>query len=214
MSFELYERRKGKIEDTEDGRTPWRLSGLSSKKGRRQTLADFGQEFWIAPTSVFMLSRKVCPFRSRFRFSRFLPASAFLLRSWKRLGCSWLGQGFQCSGNGRVLNFACREDAKKARNTKATKLNRRTGCHFFNRIRFSLFWRKEKVPDFREERSGVAVKWWASFILIEQVPNEETGRGQAKSVKRSGPLRCAFRATGRRPVHRVNSVDSQSALAS
>ena len=44
MSFELYERRKGEIEDTEDGRTPWRLSGLSSKKGRRQTLADFGQE--------------------------------------------------------------------------------------------------------------------------------------------------------------------------
>ena len=40
-----------------------------------------------------------------------------------------LGQGFQCSGNGRVLNFACREDAKKARNvrlTKTTNLNQRT----------------------------------------------------------------------------------------
>ena len=38
VSFELYERGErrggGGSRETEDGRTPWRLSGLSSKKGK------------------------------------------------------------------------------------------------------------------------------------------------------------------------------------
>ena len=73
----------------EDGRTPRRLSGLSSKKGELWLIS--AKNFEFAPASFFVLSRKVCPCRSRFRFSLFLPASLFLLRSWKRLGRSWLG---------------------------------------------------------------------------------------------------------------------------
>ena len=108
ICVELYEWRRGRLRNTEDGPTPWRLSGLSSKKG----------ELWLILARNFelhmlhflcSLERSVLD-RSRFRSSLFLPGSAFLLRIWKRLRCSWLGKGFQCSGNGRVLNFACHED--------------------------------------------------------------------------------------------------------
>ena len=113
---------RGRSRETEDGRTPWRLSGLSSKKGKLwlilATLHPPLTVYWprILNCTYFsfyaLYSRNVCPFRSRFRFSLFFARVCFSVdsaRSWKRLGCSWLGQGFQCSGNGRVLNFACRE---------------------------------------------------------------------------------------------------------
>ena len=55
----------------------------------------------------------------------------------------------------------------KARNvghTKATKLNRRTRLSLLQQNPLFTFWRKEKVPDFREERSGVAVNGELRFF--------------------------------------------------
>ena len=68
----------------------------------------------------------------------------------------------RCSGNGRVLKFACRKHAKKAKNvgrTKAAKLNLRTKLSLLQQNTLFTFWRKDKVPVFGEERRGVAMNW-------------------------------------------------------
>ena len=133
-----------------------------------------------------MRSRKVCPGRSRFHFSLFLPVSAFLLRIWNKLGCSWLGQGFQPSGNGRVLYFACRDDAKKTWNvehTKAAKLDLRTNLSLLQQNPYLTFLEKRKVPYFqrgREENRHEMVSFIHSFIHFRQDCRKTRGKCLSK----------------------------------
>ena len=105
--------------EEEDSRTPWRAGGLSSKNGELWLIFAENFELHLLRFSCSLERSVLVDQDSAFHF--FLPVPAFLLRIWKRLGCSGLGQVFQCSGNGRTLNFACREDAKKARNVGHTK---------------------------------------------------------------------------------------------
>ena len=182
--------------DRERQKTAALLGGWVAFRRRRANFGWFWQRI-LNCTSVFVLSRKVCPCRSRFRFSLFLPASAFLLRSSKRLGCSWLGQGFQCSGNGRVSKFACREDAIKARNvghTKATKLNLRTKQSLLQQNPLFTFFEKRKSAWFSggKERSR---REMVSFVYFNRAGAQRRDRSRlGKKHQKIGPVVCAFRA--------------------
>ena len=160
--FELYERRKGEIE--KGGKRPHSLATEWSFVEEGQTLVDFGKEFWIAPPSVFVLSRKVCPCRSRFRFSLFFcPRLLFCWEAGKYWDVHGLDKDFSALAMAECRNLLVVKMRKRQAGMWDIRrqLNRIfvQSNHFFNRIRFSLFWRRERVPDFPDERSGVAVKW-------------------------------------------------------
>ena len=123
----------------------------------------------------------------------FFPTPAFLLRIWKRLGCSGLGQVFQCSGNGRPLNFACCEDAKKARNvghTKAAKLNLWTNLSLLQQNPlFTFLKKKRKKLDFQGGKESSRHKM-VSFVHFDRAGTRRRDRPE-KNFKRSGPpARC------------------------
>ena len=189
---ELHERRRRWLTEEEEGRTPWRAGGLSSKNGELWLI--FGREFWIAPTSVFVLSRKVCPSGSRFFFSLFF--CPYLLFCWE-YGKYWDVQGLDkyFSALGMAERWML----------LVVKMRKRTGMwgtwrppnwvfgqtyHFFNRIRFSPFSKKEKVLDFRGGKESNRHKM-VSFIYFHRRRDRPR---QVKKFQKIGPVVCAFRA--------------------
>ena len=103
--------------------------------------------------------------------------SAFPWRIWKRMGCSWLRQGFKCFCKGRALIFfAVFEQI----------------CQFCVKIRFSLFWRNEKCPVFRQERresprNGKQRTFWSGHC-----PNKRLIAEKQNNTKRLGALNWHF----------------------
>ena len=161
--------------------------------------------------------------RSRFGFYFFFFFCSWLLGLWrisKRLGFLWLGQGLQCPGNGRALNFACRADAKKAKNvgqTKAVKIDFWTKLPLPHQTPVFTFWRRRKVTWFagmpanqvRKERSRHEMV--GAVFNIGLVPGEETVRGREKKVwKDRAPVYWHFRRCWRKSWMRKEEICSIS----
>ena len=180
--------------EEEDGRTPWRAGGLSSKKGELWLiLAEHFELHLLQFLQLCSLERSVLVDQdSAFHF--FCPCLLFCWESGK----DWDGQGLDKYFSALAMAERWILLVVKMRkmqgmwdirsliesSDKPITSSTESALHFFGK--------KKKCLIFGEERRVVAIKWKASYIVIEQVPEEETSRDQTKISKDRAC--CGFRA--------------------
>ena len=154
---------------------------------RRVSFGGFWRRIFNYTCFVFcaLLRSVLVDLDSGFHF--FLFAPGFLSRVWKREVCSWLGQGFQRTGNmAERWNLIVGSNWKRRmwNNRKQSNWIFKRSCLFCVRTRFSLFWgEKRKCLIWGQRRRGVTTKRSATYILIGPVPGEEIDCNQAKVSK-------------------------------